>query len=468
MSRFRGYDRRILKSLFFVLVATQEGNKRAQIFDFLVRKTMPTFLTAIFRDQLFLAQCIDGLTFSDELRCFRPVEALSYQPYCDDFGPMNISSVVQFIQQLDGEFAAYPDQSIVICIEEGRRTLTNAVFLIGAYMILKHNMPPEAVLRCFDSVNAEYFVAYRDATFCRADFGLDLIDCWRGLAKGQALGWVRYAASGYMWGEIDIDEYRHYDSPANGCFHQVVPGKFIAFQGPKDLGGPDYVDMHHAGRVFSPSYYAELLQELGVEVVVRLNEPLYDAASFTTCGMRHVDLPFADCSCPPDAVVAAFLRAVDSAPGAIAVHCKAGLGRTGTLIALYLMRSHGFTAREAMGWLRIMRPGSVLGEQQHYLCAVERARQRRRRPADAAEAREASAGAPEPDGAAAAAPADCALSLLSGQEAAGCCRALAQPLKSPDPKGVQSCAGKAGSSSHRHEPTRSPTRSPTPRSPTRI
>ncbi len=26
-----------------------------------------------------------------------------------------------------------------------------------------------------------------------------------------------------------------------------------------------------------------------------------------------------------------------------------------------------------MGWLRIMRPGSVIGEQQHYLCAVERA-----------------------------------------------------------------------------------------------
>ena len=34
------------------------------------------------------------------------------------------------------------------------------------------------------------------------------------------------------------------------------------------------------------------------------------------------------------------------------------------------MRSHGFTAPEAIAWLRIMRPGSVIGEQQHFLQAV--------------------------------------------------------------------------------------------------
>ena len=44
---------------------------------------------------------------------------------------------------------------------------------------------------------------------------------------------------------------------------------------------------------------------------------------------------------------------------------------TGTLIAVRLTRSDGFSAREAMGWLRIMRPGSVIGEQQRFLCALE-------------------------------------------------------------------------------------------------
>ena len=54
------------------------------------------------------------------------------------------------------------------------------------------------------------------------------------------------------------------------------------------------------------------------------------------------------------------------------MHCRAGLGRTGTLIGLWLMRRAGFTARDAIAWLRIVRPGSVVGPQQEYLCACER------------------------------------------------------------------------------------------------
>lgn len=43
------------------------------------------------------------------------------------------------------------------------------------------------------------------------------------------------------------------------------------------------------------------------------------------------------------------------------MHCKAGLGRTGTLIGLWAMKKFKFPAEYFIGWIRIARPGSILG-----------------------------------------------------------------------------------------------------------
>eukprot|EP00971_Amphidinium_carterae_P058713 1160995-Amphidinium_carterae.2 len=45
--------------------------------------------------------------------------------------------------------------------------------------------------------------------------------------------------------------------------------------------------------------------------------------------------------------------------GGVAVHCKAGLGRTCTLIGLYAMKHYQFPARPWIGWNRLCRPGAA-------------------------------------------------------------------------------------------------------------
>jgi cell division cycle 14 len=354
----------------------------------------------VLQQRLLLAQNTASVLSMKSIRCFRPPAEVNYHPLCDDFGPMNMLSVFHFIKLLDQEFSKYPSLKIVYYIEPGsvdnrchvfslmsarflslsfigKRAMTNAIFLVGAYLILRRDMNTVGVAEVFSWVDSKVAVPFRDASFTKPDFDLTLVDCWMGLERGKSLGWVARptAAKPGIWGSIDERVLEHYDDPTNGDLHEIVPGSLFAFRGPVDIpGSREFLDDKEGYRVLSPNFYSKVFQKLGITTVVRLNEPCYDRRKFEAEGISHHDLPFEDCTAPPTRTVQAFLRVIESSPGAVAVHCKAGLGRTGTLIAIVMMKHHGFTAREAIAWLRIIRPGSVIGEQQHYLCAIEASR----------------------------------------------------------------------------------------------
>ncbi|KAG0253812.1 Dual specificity protein phosphatase cdc14a [Mortierella polycephala] len=112
-----------------------------------------------------------------------------------------------------------------------------------------------------------------------------------------------------------------------------------------------------------------------VNCVIRLNDRMYDEKHFQALGIEHKDLIYPDGTCPPSHIVREFLEicvdVIEKNSGVVAVHCMAGLGRTGTLIGAYLMRKYDLTAKTTIAFLRLMRPGSVVGPQQNWLAENE-------------------------------------------------------------------------------------------------
>ena len=309
-------------------------------------------------ERVYIAQNI-SCSLDQIFHCFSTDGQFEYEPVLDEFGPLNLSRVTRFIQLLNRQIAKHPNHKIVYYSGTGMKNLTTAIFLLGAYMMIKHNETALSVKKSFEWIDEALIEPFHAASIdgSKGHEPLSLVDCWGALEQAKLLEWLRLplSAEDGVWGKIDPDEYEHYHNPLNADLHQIVPGQLLVLTAPVNLEGRDYADDASGVRRFSPSYLLSIFDELGVSGVASLGPPAYDPREFTAVGVAFAALETRSLSTALDQLLAAD----DAAAGAVAVHAGRGGSETmaTALAALFLVRRFGFTPRAAAAWVRICRPG---------------------------------------------------------------------------------------------------------------
>ncbi len=144
--------------------------------------------------------------------------------------------------------------------------------------------------------------------------------------------------------------------------------------------GFSWIEKPHLAALARPGSLDELqwLRRQGIEVLVSLTEDPLRRDWVDDSGLLVFHVPVQDMEAPTqeelDRCISAIERALERNMG-VGVHCGAGLGRTGVVLAAYFV-AKGHPPENALARVRRLRPGSIETDEQAD-AVVEFARRRR-------------------------------------------------------------------------------------------
>ncbi|HHT9153306.1 MAG TPA: dual specificity protein phosphatase 23 [Candidatus Hypogeohydataceae bacterium YC40] len=116
----------------------------------------------------------------------------------------------------------------------------------------------------------------------------------------------------------------------------------------------------------------EFLKELGIDAIVSLTEHPLQKALIEEFGFEYKHVPVEDFTAPSLGQIDEFVNfatKVREEGKKLVVHCGAGIGRTGTMLACYLVHK-GYSAQQAIEEVRRKRPGSIETTAQEEIVAL--------------------------------------------------------------------------------------------------
>jgi atypical dual specificity phosphatase len=103
------------------------------------------------------------------------------------------------------------------------------------------------------------------------------------------------------------------------------------------------------------------LRAQGIDILLSLSEEPPPRRAVDEAGLMLVHVPVQDFDAPRPEQFEKCLAVIESAKKSamgVNLHCRAGKGRTGTVLAVHFM-SKGMSARDAISHVRSIRPGSI-------------------------------------------------------------------------------------------------------------
>ena len=124
-----------------------------------------------------------------------------------------------------------------------------------------------------------------------------------------------------------------------------------------------WIDKPFVAGMARPATPGELawLRDQGIQLLISLTEEPLRRDWINEAGLFAMHVPVEDLHPPSPKQIDLCLSAIVKARAkqfGVGVHCGAGLGRTGTVLACYLV-TQGLSGRDAIARVRQLRPGSI-------------------------------------------------------------------------------------------------------------